>query len=58
MSAFNPWGRPAFSATVALGLSAFNVILVEHPIQPLTHDEVRQRAETVFDRVVQKLTVG
>ena len=34
-----------------------NVILVEHPIQPLTCDEVRQRAETVFDRVIEKLTV-
>lgn len=41
----------------ALGLSSFNVILVEHPIQPLTRDEVRQRAETVFDRVVEKLMV-
>ena len=57
MSVFNLRGRPAFSA-VALGLSAFNVVLVEHPIQPLTRDEARQRAETVFDRVVEKLAVG
>lgn len=58
MSVFNLGGRPAFSAAVTPGLSAFNVILVEHPIQPLARDEVRQHAEAVFDRVVEKLTAG
>jgi hypothetical protein len=42
----------------ALGLPGFEVILVEHPIQPLTPEEVRQRADAVFDRLVEKLTKG
>ena len=42
----------------ALGLPNFEVILVEHPIQPLTSDEVHQRADAVFDRLLEKLTGG
>jgi hypothetical protein len=40
----------------ALGLPNFEVILVEHPIQPLTSNEVHQRADAVFDRLLEKLT--
>ena len=58
MSVFNLGAGRRSQPPSRLGLPAFNVILVEHPIQPLTRDEVRHRAETVFDRVVEKLTVG
>lgn len=40
----------------ALGLSEFEVVYVEHPIQPLTTEEVHQRADAVFDRLIEKLT--
>ena len=42
----------------ALGLPDFNLILVEHPIQPLTQEEVQQRADAVFDQLLTKLTQG
>ncbi|GIX48128.1 MAG: hypothetical protein KatS3mg131_2339 [Candidatus Tectimicrobiota bacterium] len=34
----------------------FEVILVDHPIQPLTQEEVYQRADAVFAQLVAKLT--
>ena len=40
----------------ALGLPDFEVILVEHPIQPLTVDEVHGRADAVFEQLLRKLT--
>ena len=42
----------------ALGMPDFNLILVEHPIQPLTQEEVQQRADAVFDQLLTKLTQG
>jgi len=33
----------------------FTVISVPHPVQNLTPDEVRQRADHVIEQVVQKL---
>ena len=42
----------------ALGLTDFEVIHVEHPIQPLTQEEVRQRADAVYDQLIAKLTQG
>jgi hypothetical protein len=40
----------------ALGMPGFTVIGVPHPVQNLTPDEVRQRADLVIEEVVQKLT--
>ena len=34
----------------------FTVILVEHPIQPLTPERVHGRAEAAFDQMVEKVT--
>ena len=42
----------------ALGLPDFEVILVEHPIQPLTAEEVHGRADAVFAQLLTKLTGG
>lgn len=42
----------------ALGLPDFKIIHVEHPIQPLTEDEVHQRADAVYDQLIAKLTKG
>lgn len=43
---------------IALGFPDFEVILVEHPIQPLTSDEVHNRADAVFEQLLTKLTQG
>ena len=40
----------------ALGMPGFTVISVPHPVQNLTPEEVRQRADLVVEEVVQKLT--
>jgi hypothetical protein len=39
----------------ALGMPEFTVISVPHPVQNLTPEEVRQRAEQALEAVVQKL---
>ena len=39
----------------ALGMPGFQVIRVPHPVQNLTPEEVRQRAEQALEAVVQKL---
>ncbi len=39
----------------ALGMPDFELIYVEHPIQPLTEAEVRARADAVFDQLLTKL---
>jgi len=39
----------------ALGMPGFTVISVPHPVQNLTPEEVRQRADSVIDEVVHKL---
>jgi len=36
-------------------MPGFTVISVPHPVQNLTPDEVRQRADQVIEEVVQKL---
>jgi hypothetical protein len=39
----------------ALGMPGFRVISVPHPVQNLTLEEVRQRADQALEAVVQKL---
>lgn len=39
----------------ALGMPTFKVISVPHPVQNLTPEEVRQRAESALEEVVRKL---
>jgi phosphoribosylcarboxyaminoimidazole (NCAIR) mutase len=40
----------------ALGMPDYEVILVQHPIQPLTQDEVYARADAVYEQLIEKLT--
>jgi hypothetical protein len=39
----------------ALGMPGFTVIGVPHPVQNLTPEEVRQRADNVLEEVVRQL---
>lgn len=39
----------------ALGMPDFGLIFVEHPIQPLTKEEVHQRADAVYEQLLDKL---
>ena len=40
----------------ALGASEYRPVVVAHPIQPLTRDEVRALADKAFDEVLARLT--
>jgi hypothetical protein len=45
----------AIAQAEALGMPSFQVISVPHPVQNLTPEEVRQRADNVIEEVVRKL---
>jgi hypothetical protein len=42
----------------ALGAPDYRTVVVPHPIQPLTREEVRVLADKAFDEVLARLTAG
>jgi len=52
------FARAARAQASALGADAYKTIMVPHPIQPLTRDEVRVLADKVFDEIVARLTTS
>ena len=48
--------RAAAAQASALGATAYKTVVVQHPIQPLTRDEVRALADKAFDEIVARLT--
>lgn len=50
--------RAARAQADALGAREFQTVMVAHPIQPLTRDEVRALADRAFDGIVARLTRG
>ena len=52
------FARAARAQAGALGAVEYKIIMVQHPIQPLTRDEVRALADKVFDEIVSRLTRG
>jgi alkanesulfonate monooxygenase SsuD/methylene tetrahydromethanopterin reductase-like flavin-dependent oxidoreductase (luciferase family) len=40
----------------ALGATDYRTVVVAHPIQPLTREEVRALAEGAYDEIVRRLT--
>ena len=45
----------AHAQCTALGMPDYEPILVQHPIQPKTKDEVRALADQVLDQIIAKL---
>lgn len=45
----------ALTQAKALGLDEAKFVLVEHPIQDATDDEMRAKADSVIDRVIAAL---
>jgi hypothetical protein len=41
-----------------LGADDYKTIMVAHPIQPLTRDEVRTLADKAYDEIIARLTRG
>ena len=52
------FAKAARAQASALGADNYKTIMVQHPIQPLTRDEVRVLADKVFDEIVSRLTRG
>jgi hypothetical protein len=48
--------RAARAQADALGAADYQAVVVAHPIQPLTREEVRALADKAFAEIVQKLT--
>ena len=52
------FARAARAQAEALGATEYRTVMVPHPIQPLTRDEVRALADKAFDDIVACLTRG
>ena len=50
------FARAAVAQATALGATGYRTIMVQHPIQPLTRDEVRALADKVLDEVLARVT--
>jgi hypothetical protein len=53
-----PFVDEALQQARALGMPDYRMVLVEHPIQILTSDEVEARADAAFEAIVAHLTAG
>jgi hypothetical protein len=51
-----PFVDEALQQARALGMPDYRMVLVEHPIQILTKDQVAARAEGAFEAIVAHLT--
>jgi hypothetical protein len=48
--------RAASAQADALGAAGYRTVVVAHPIQPLTREEVRGLADAAFDEILARLT--
>jgi alkanesulfonate monooxygenase SsuD/methylene tetrahydromethanopterin reductase-like flavin-dependent oxidoreductase (luciferase family) len=48
--------RAARAQAGALGAMDYRTVVVPHPIQPLTREEVRALADKAFDEIVRRIT--
>ena len=48
--------RAARAQADALGAADYRTVVVAHPIQPLTREEVRALADGAFDEIVRRIT--
>ncbi len=48
--------RAARAQADALGAGDYRTVVVAHPIQPLTREEVRALADRAFDEIVRRIT--
>ena len=48
--------RAARAQAEALGATDYRTVVVPHPIQPLTREEVQALADKAFDEIVRRVT--
>ena len=54
--ASSEFGQAAEAQRAALGMNGAHYVLVPHPIQDATDDEMRVKAENVLEQIVSALT--
>ena len=52
-----PFTDEALEQARVLGMPDYRMVFVPHPVQLLTHDEVRAYADRAFDQIVARLTL-
>jgi len=52
------FARAARAQASALGAIDYKTVMVPHPIQPLTRDEVRALADKAYDEILARITRG
>ena len=50
--------RAATAQAEALGATGYRTVVVPHPIQPLTREEVQALADKAYDEIVARLTAA
>jgi len=50
--------RAAAAQAEALGATGYRTVVVPHPIQPLTREEVQALADKAYDEIVARLTAA
>ena len=48
--------RAARAQADSLGATDYRTVVVSHPIQPLTREEVRTLADRAFDEIIRRIT--
>ena len=48
--------RAARAQADSLGATDYRTVVVSHPVQPLTREEVRALADLAFDEIVRRIT--
>jgi hypothetical protein len=51
-----PFLDEALEQAGALGMPGYRMVLIEHPIQILTKDDVQARADEAFEEILARLT--
>ena len=54
--ATEPFTDEALEQARVLGMPGYRMVFVPHPVQLLSSEELRERADRVFDEVVARLT--
>ena len=52
-----PFVDEALEQARVLGMPDYRLVLIEHPVQLATRDELRERARAAFGEIVARLTV-
>jgi len=56
--ATEPFTDEALEQARLLGMPGYRMVFIEHPVQLLSAEQLRERADAAFDQIVARLTRG